>query len=644
MNLKYRPEIDGLRAIAVLAVILYHAQFKIFDFTSFKGGYIGVDIFFVISGYLITLIILNELFYYGTFSFRNFYERRIRRIIPILLLVILVSIPFAWFYLLPLSFFDFCKSIIYTLGFSSNFYFHYSGLEYGADVGSLKPFLHTWSLSVEEQFYILFPISVILIFTYFRKYLIQILIVAFFISLVISDWGSKNHASFNFYILPSRGWELLAGSILAYFEITLGKRSNNKLLNFTLPTLGLFMIIYSFMYFDDSIEHPSIYTLIPVIGVCLLIWFTNKNELITNLLSSKIFVATGLISYSLYLWHYPVFIFLESKYFFYDNSVKLFAIFLSLLLAIFSYFTIERYARFKANTKILFSTILFIYIFLLFGFLLTLINSEKILSYNHNNYHHFLDIEKFEKEHKDFEVNYNYDDFDNRINVFIIGNSYTDDLLNVFYYNNDLTKKFYFYTPSSKKRDLNETENYQVSCFLEFLNNNNDTTCKGHDFTSHLLKQYKKSDYIILHQMNDSKYYLNNLNSIIQHLKRDNKKFILLLDDVNGRYIANMNSLDRFVFIYNRLPQEEELQYIENQFYNDSMLFDVKNLKRLKKILNKEQIPYLTRSELFCDHSSKRCKMITAENEKIYADYGHLTNNGAKHFSSVISRLIFELN
>jgi peptidoglycan/LPS O-acetylase OafA/YrhL len=168
MKLIYRPEIDGLRAIAVGAVILYHAQVSILGYQPFQGGFIGVDIFFVISGYLITSIILKELITTGSFSFKYFYERRIRRILPALLFVMLVSLPFAWMYLIPSSFIDFSKSILYSLGLSSNFYFHYSGQQYGAIDGLFKPFLHTWSLSVEEQFYILFPVILLIIFKYFR--------------------------------------------------------------------------------------------------------------------------------------------------------------------------------------------------------------------------------------------------------------------------------------------------------------------------------------------------------------------------------------------------------------------------------------------------------------------------------------------
>ena len=168
MKLTYRPEIDGLRAIAVGAVIIYHAQITILGHQIFKGGFIGVDIFFVISGYLITSIILKELVTTGSFSFKYFYQRRLRRILPILLFVILSSLPIAWMYLLPNSLVDFSKSALYSLGFSSNFYFHFSGLEYAVD--KLKnPLLHTWSLSVEEQYYIIFPVILLITFKYFKN-------------------------------------------------------------------------------------------------------------------------------------------------------------------------------------------------------------------------------------------------------------------------------------------------------------------------------------------------------------------------------------------------------------------------------------------------------------------------------------------
>jgi peptidoglycan/LPS O-acetylase OafA/YrhL len=360
VKLTYRPEIDGLRTIAVCAVILYHAKITILGHQPFKGGFVGVDIFFVISGYLITSIILKELLTTDSFSFKNFYERRIRRILPALLFVMMISLPFAWMYLLPSSFIDFSKSILYSLGFNSNFYFYYSGQQYGAESGLLKPFLHTWSLSVEEQYYILFPIVLLITFKYFRKYLIHILILGFVISIGLAEWGSRNYPSFNFYVLPTRAWELLAGSILAFFEINQNQRSRHQKLNLMLPTIGLLLIGHSILFFNDEMFHPSFYTLSTIIGVCLIIWFSNKDEMITKMLSTKLFVRIGLISYSLYLWHYPIFSFARITDFFYGDTInKISIVLIIFIFSIISYYFIEKPFRNKKNKfKILFSIIL----------------------------------------------------------------------------------------------------------------------------------------------------------------------------------------------------------------------------------------------------------------------------------------------
>ena len=360
MKILYRPEIDGLRAIAVVAVILYHAQITIMGNQPFKGGFVGVDIFFVISGYLITSIILKELIISGSFSFKHFYERRIRRILPALLVVMLASLPFAWMYLIPTSFIDFSKSIFYSLGFSSNFYFHYSDQVYGAVSGLLKPFLHTWSLSVEEQFYILFPLTLLLTYKYCKKYLIHILILGFAISLGLAEWSSRNYPSISFYFLHTRMWELLAGSILAYFEINLGHRSKHKALNIILPKVGFILIILTIIFFKLYFSHPSLYTLIPVLGVCLIIWFSQKDELITKILSTKLFVGIGLISYSLYLWHFPIFAFARIKNLTHSHIDKIWLIFLSIILSIITYYFVEQPFRKRKNEfKFIISLILF---------------------------------------------------------------------------------------------------------------------------------------------------------------------------------------------------------------------------------------------------------------------------------------------
>ena len=622
MKLAYRPEIDGLRAIAVSAVILYHAQISIFGHQPFKGGFIGVDIFFVISGYLITSIILKELVTTGTFSFKHFYERRIRRILPVLLFVMLVSFPFAWMYLSPSNLVEFSKSILYSLGFSSNFYFHYSGLEYSVE-GLRHPFLHTWSLSVEEQYYILFPIVLLVTFKYFRKYLVHVLILGFIISLGLAEWTSRNYPSASFYFLHTRIWELLAGSLLAYFEINNGHRSKNETLNLILPTIGLILIGQSILFFNDEMFHPSFYSLSPIIGVCLIVWFSNKNELITKILSSKLFVGIGLISYSLYIWHYPIFVFTAKLRFAEGNIfIKLLMGIFVLLLSIISYYFIEKPFR---GTKIKFKKI---FLFLFLNLLLLVSISAYSLQLK---FHPFLT--KYSGEHKNFELNYDYNNFSDKKNVFIIGNSYADNLLNIFSNNKELVDDYYFYTALAD----NVGANYQIECLIDFFKENK-LICDKNLF-SFLQTQYKKSNYIVFaERFYDGKTFLSDdFDKIIEFLKKDKKKFIVFLDDIRG---ADM--LDIYIHRKGRLPNLDELKELENEFFEKVVNWKKNKLKKVKDKLSKNNIKFLTRSELFCDYSIKKCHLIKNEN-KLYADYGHITNNGAKYFSKEINSIINKL-
>jgi len=366
MKIIYRPEVDALRAIAVISVIIYHAQIKVFNYQLFQGGFLGVDIFFVISGYLITSLIFKELTFTGKLSLNNFYQKRIRRILPALLFVMISSLPFAWVFLFPNDFVDFAKSILSSLGFFSNFYFHYSGLIYGSEDGLLKPFLHLWSLSIEEQYYFFFPLLLLICFKYFRKYIFFFLIIFFFISIIFADWGSRNFFSFTFYSIHSRIWEFIAGSLVAYLEINL-KEKKNSISNSIFVFTGLLFIGYSiFFYNEKDIHHPSIYTLIPIVGTCLILWFSNKQELITKILSFKLFVAIGLISYSLYLWHYPLLAFARISGFFYENDFKkLLLLFLLIIFSVTTYFIIERPFRNKIYSfKLIFFIILINFIIL----------------------------------------------------------------------------------------------------------------------------------------------------------------------------------------------------------------------------------------------------------------------------------------
>ncbi len=293
--MNYRPEIDGLRAVAVLAVILSHA-----NFTAFGGGFIGVDVFFVLSGYLITSIILEE-YSRGDFSLARFYQRRAKRILPALFFVLACSAAVAWFWLLPGAYEDFSKSLMLTALSVSNFYFLKKTDYFAADAAEV-PLLHTWSLGVEEQFYLLFPL--LFLFRLRIRTIFAVVAALAVASLIASEIGAWRFPSANYYLLPTRAWEILAGSLCAFY---LQGRTRPK--NGYLAALGLVCIACAIFLFEPSTRVPSLAALLPVGGTMLLILCSHEKDVAGRLLSQSPLVWIGRISFSAYLWHQPVFAF-----------------------------------------------------------------------------------------------------------------------------------------------------------------------------------------------------------------------------------------------------------------------------------------------------------------------------------------------
>ena len=296
---EYRSDIDGLRAIAVLAVVLYHAGFD-----SLSGGYVGVDIFFVISGYLITSIIVKEI-NTDSFSISGFYERRFRRILPALLVMVIVTAILGTFLYNPTSLVDLSKSIVATMAFSSNVLFFWESGYFDA-ASELKPLLHTWSLAVEEQFYIIFPILMLVIAKVAKKNYFLPLISLLILSLSISIVFTREFPTSSFFLLHTRAWEMLIGSLLALKVIP--ELKHQQVRDIT-SLVGLSFLVFSILIFDEHTIFPGYAALLPTLGAALLIYSGNGGSIVGRCLSVKPVVFIGLISYSLYLWHWPLIVF-----------------------------------------------------------------------------------------------------------------------------------------------------------------------------------------------------------------------------------------------------------------------------------------------------------------------------------------------
>jgi len=358
---KYRLEIDGLRAIAVISVIVFHAFANVLP-----GGFLGVDVFFVISGFLITSILLRETGE-GHFSLWSFYERRIRRLIPPLIPVLVFSTTCAWVLFSPLSLIEYSKSLLATVGYVANWFFYFDSGYFDAPAHS-KPLLHMWSLGVEEQYYMFFPLLLMVFMP--RVKLTNFLIVSLtLLSLALSLYWSRNAADLAFYSTMSRFWELGIGSILA---TTLIPQNKNKIISDSLSFLGLILIAISLFtgLHQQGVPFPS--ALPATIGTALVIWGTKgRVNLVTTLLSLPLMTYIGKISYSLYLWHWPVLVF--AKYVFPQPrpAIIIGAVGLSVLLSILSYHFIEGPVRQKkilaAPKKLVGSFIGLVVAFALFG-------------------------------------------------------------------------------------------------------------------------------------------------------------------------------------------------------------------------------------------------------------------------------------
>lgn len=340
-QLKYRPDIDGLRAIAVMAVVLFHL-----DYSMFKGGYIGVDVFFVISGFLISQIVYSKV-QNNNFSFKDFYKNRALRILPVLFVLIIFCILGGFFILLSDEYSKLGVSSIASVLFIPNILFWFKTGYFEIEAES-TPLLHIWSLGVEEQFYILFPLFVYLFILKFnRKYIFGVTSLLVLVSFYINIKYTSLDITYSFYMLFSRAWELLVGFLLTLFLQHI-KSINNTIIELS-SIIGICLIIFPVYFYDTNILFPGYYAVLPVLGSMLVIFSGSfeKKSYVKKMLSNRYIVFIGLISYSLYLWHWPIIVYLKMAYStIYLNEIILLITF---LISVISYIFIEKPFRNKSN-------------------------------------------------------------------------------------------------------------------------------------------------------------------------------------------------------------------------------------------------------------------------------------------------------
>ena len=339
LHFRYRPEVDGLRAIAVVVVLLFHLDLGL------TGGYVGVDVFFMISGYLITKLVIKDLAS-DSFSILTFWERRVRRIFPALFTVMAVTLVAGYFLLLPWDYEDLGRSVTAMSAFVSNFFF-LSQSGYFDGPAELKPLLHTWSLAVEEQFYLLYPALLVLLWRRYRPGLQPVLIALWILSFAASAIGVDEFPEATFYLLPTRAWELLTGALLALNTFPARVPDSFRQI---LSVVGVSAILAAAFFYDASTPFPGVTALLPCLGAAAVI-AANDGRMTSSgrLLASRPFVFVGLISYSLYLWHWPAIAFFHRLVpGGLDTTAALVILIVSLVAATLSWWLIERPFRHKA--------------------------------------------------------------------------------------------------------------------------------------------------------------------------------------------------------------------------------------------------------------------------------------------------------
>ena len=621
MKLAYRPELDGLRGISVLGVLFFHVKF---DF--FSGGYLGVDVFIVISGYLITSIIFEKL-RIEKFSFLDFFLRRSQRLLPSYFIVLIISLLFSYFLLLPDDLLKFSKSLISSTFFISNFFFWLTSGYW--EEGGFNPLLHTWSLSLEWQFYFFLSIFLFFIWKISQKtsrvllFLALIFIVSFSLAILFID------RNLSFFLLPFRMYEFLIGCFIYFI-----KDNEFKIIslysNF-LSFLAISSILISFVLFDSLSQVPGYISLIPCLGTAILIYI--KESFIHKFLRLKYLVFVGLFSYSLYLFHWPIIVFFDSMTIFEINNYdKILLVLFSIVVSIINYFLIEKPFRknFLITKKIkmyLYSlvplTIIMISIIIIFnGGYSSRISEKK----------HFL-IEGIKSKENNLRTEFLKKNSDlkylstNNKKVLIIGDSLAEDMFIALKQNLDQNKfDIQFFRFSHWCFERNKIIN--LFSFFEKIKNRSNFCEQEKKFFDHNRDVIKQFDYIIL-SSNWHNNFLNYIEDVVNFIKQygDGKIIISsrnvmfpdipnLVKNIDAKDLENLNKI------------AYKVKYKSSYIYN----------KKLKKLVNSLNLKYLDKTSLVCSDKQETCNVYDKKNKRLNIfDNHHWSFSGAKIFGSLIN-------
>ena len=634
-TIKYENNIDILRGISILLVVIYHLKIQIHETTLLSGGYLGVDIFFVISGYLITSILfLNTKG--NKFNWKLFFQKRFLRIFPVYIVAIFLTLLCSYFILIPDQLWMLAKSASSSILFVSNIFFWKYLNNYYLPDANLNPLLHTWSLSIEIQYYICFSLFFFILKRYDLNFKISLIITGL-LSLVISILFSFIEPQINFFGFQSRYWEFVLGSFVFLY-----KDKINLTLNLYYKYLIYFIIIIFVILFNETTKHPSIFTLLFLIIVSIAL--LNKEQY-NNLYDDKFLKFFGLISYSLYIWHYPIISISQRLFIENNNYLKISMFLMSIFISLISYHFIEK--KLKKNIK---KGFYFIVTFILLSLFLiiSIIKNE--------GYEERLKFSKFYKEAIFNPISSSYYFNNNHFNSFsdnnflILGNSHSTLTYQGFIENNHLYKEMNF-----------SNFHIQVSCFNEATFKNIRDICKsGSDQNEKKrylkgLDNFKNSNVVILSTRwtNDD---LAALPEVINFLKKNNKKIIIFnsISDLNK--VDNVNSIENRPlsllnknYLRKKFPYEKYL-YLNNNYPTDLILRKFQKLyflnksnqsalmnSKLKKITKELNVSFLDIDSYNCNNLLKQCRVATDNNKHIMGDStGHVTTNGAKYLYKLI--------